>query len=83
MLAAIVVGFRQIDSAIPLVGNCSAAISAACHPLAEDEGVWRKKLMWGVVDERDGSEAVGHCSFSGLEVERPVEGRLYAGLKQD
>lgn len=82
VLAAIVVGFRQFDSEIPLVGNCSAAISAACHPLAEDEEVWKKQLMWGVVDETEGEKGVGHCSFSGLEVGRPVEGKLYAGLDE-
>ncbi|KUJ12911.1 uncharacterized protein LY89DRAFT_721741 [Mollisia scopiformis] len=44
MLCSIAVGFRQYDDGIPLVGSCSAAISAACHPPKEDSMVHLKAV---------------------------------------
>ena len=80
MICGIVNGFRKYDDGIPLVGSCSAAISAACHAQRGDEMAFLKPLMWGKVqDSRDG---VGHCCFSSFEVERPVSGDLYAGVKE-
>lgn len=67
---------------MPLAGSCSAAICAACHPPNANEGASAKKLLWGVVKdegaEQQGDE-VGHCSFTSLEVEKPVAGKMYAG----
>ncbi|KAL2129970.1 hypothetical protein VTI74DRAFT_7059 [Chaetomium olivicolor] len=45
-------------------GSCSAVISARCHPLArEKEGLWKKKVMWGVVREGVGF-GQSHCAFT-------------------
>jgi len=76
-------GFRRYDGGIPLVGNCSAAISAACHPARGDSEPWEKSLMWGAVSEGEsGGEGhtVGHCCFSNSNVHTPVEGNYYAGI---
>lgn len=78
VLGGIANGFRRFDGSIPLVGSCSAAISAACHPASKDCNAAEKPVMWGVLD---GNE-VGHCGFSSFEVGKPVKGRLYAGIKE-
>ncbi|KAL9594967.1 MAG: hypothetical protein Q9219_006723 [cf. Caloplaca sp. 3 TL-2023] len=89
-------GFRVYPRGMPFAGSCSAAVSAACHPPVGDDRPSRKLLRWGACgqdgelrtmkgDERDAGARddprVGHCSMTSLEVERPVEGRLYAGLR--
>lgn len=71
-------GFRRFQSGIPLVGSCSAAISAACHAPADDVNASVLPVMWGEVEK--GGEAVGHCCFSSQKVERFIAGKLYAGL---
>ena len=75
-------GFRRYKAGIPLVGSCSAAISAACHPPESDVDAALKPILWGVVDN-EGSEhsdePVGHCTFTSLSVDKPVQGNLYAG----
>jgi hypothetical protein len=38
------------SAAMPLAMNCSAAISAACHPPEGDEHAGEKPVMWGEVD---------------------------------
>lgn len=40
-------GFRKYKPGAPLVGSCSAAISAACHRPSEDEDASKKSVMWG------------------------------------
>jgi hypothetical protein len=77
ILVAFIIGFRRYPAGMPLVGNCSAVISAACHAVPQDTNAALKPLKWGAVD---GGTGVGHCCFSSLEVREPVEGRLYAGL---
>ncbi|KAK2782992.1 hypothetical protein FQN53_009405 [Emmonsiellopsis sp. PD_33] len=44
-------GMIPFRSRMPLAGNCSVAISAACHPLVvpEDEDHSLKPIMWGEV----------------------------------
>jgi len=42
---------------IPLVGSCSAAISAACHPARGEEDTSLKAVQWGVV--QGAGESVG------------------------
>ena len=76
-LLIILNGFRRYKPGIPLVGSCSAAISAACHQPKDDHDAAIKPLMWGVVSTKDG---VGHCCFTSFEVTPPVEGELYAGF---
>ncbi len=78
VLLGIAMGFRRYKAGMPLVGSCSAAISAACWRPSEDEGVERKGIMWGVVGSKD-EQGIGHCCFSSWDVERPVAGEMYAG----
>jgi len=79
VLGGIINGFRKFDDGIPLVGSCSAAISAACHRPSEDSMARLKPVMWGAVG---GDNGVGHCCFSSLEVHRPVAGDVYAGVEE-
>ena len=40
-------GFRGLKKGCPpVVGNCSAAMAAACHPPMRSEGMQFRKLMW-------------------------------------
>ena len=80
-LIAIAHGFRRYPSGMPFAANCSAAISAACHPPEGDTDAASKPLQWGVtgeVVENNAGEIVGHCSFTSLAVTAPIEGQLYA-----
>ena len=77
VILGILKGFRNYKPEIPLVGSCSAAISAACHRPKEDEDAADKPLMWGAVSMKDG---VGHCCFTSFEVTTPIEDKLYAGF---
>jgi len=86
VLAYLISGFRRYDGGIPLVGNSSAAISAACHRPATDLMAFTKSIMWGVTEKTAEAEirtGVGHCCLTSFEVTKPVEGNLYAGLNED
>ena len=48
VVAILALGMRRFKSSIPLAGSCSAVISAACHPLSDDEHAL-KPIMWGEV----------------------------------
>jgi len=78
VLGGILNGFRRYPAGMPLVGSCSAAISAACHPPTADTEAALRAVKWGVVSSADRG-VVGHCSFSSWEVGVPVEGEMYAG----
>jgi hypothetical protein len=86
VIGVILAGRRRYHGVIPVAGTCSAAISAMCHiPQSEESGdVVTQPLQWGVTgyDDDSGKDivAVGHCSFSSREVQRPKEGQFYAGL---
>lgn len=57
-LAFVLLGMRKYKSPVPLAGNCSAAISAACHPPANDRNAAFKPVMWGEVateEDEDGA----------------------------
>ena len=68
------------------VGSCSAAISAACHPLQRDDEAWLGRVQWGTEVDNEGEELrrevggvlVGRCCISSREVGKLVGGRLYA-----
>jgi hypothetical protein len=45
---ALGLGMRRYKSNMPLVRGCSAAISAACHPLTDDDHAL-KPIMWGEI----------------------------------
>lgn len=76
ILGGFINGFRKYPAGIPVVGSCSAAISAACHPPKNDLSAYLRPVKWGVVEQ---SEGVGHCSFTSFEVTEPVDGYIYAG----
>lgn len=80
VIAGILNGFRRYDAAIPLVGSCSAAISAACHQPKHDQTASVLQVKWGVVEPRVGA-GHGHCCLTSLEVTPPVAGESYAGRK--
>jgi hypothetical protein len=77
----VVVGFgifMKLRSPMPVVGGCSLAISAACHPLNEPDGMEQDCLKWGVVGDSmymhgNDSHFMKHCSFSAGEVFSPAE----------
>jgi len=71
-------GFRRYDAAMPLVGSCSAAISASCHRAPDDTSAALLPLKWGCIDA-DADREIGHCTLSSIEVTPPVTGYLYAG----
>ncbi|GAD97804.1 predicted protein [Paecilomyces variotii No. 5] len=58
VLAILGIGLRDYKSNMPLVHGCSAAISAACHPLMEDDEHALKPIMWGEIPLRRSSKAV-------------------------
>jgi hypothetical protein len=61
-------GHKKLDSPMPVTSTCSAAISAACHPVwDEPEDAYLQPLQWGVTDIHHG---IGHTTFSS----RPVKG---------
>lgn len=64
LLVLIGLSFKKYKSAMPVVGSCSAAISAACHP-PEDEDLDQAALgllMWG---ETLGRAGLGNGEFRG------------------
>lgn len=75
----ILLGFFSYSGAIPLVGSCSAAISAACHRPPWDDNAALKPVKWGVVPEMGDPSGVGHCTFSSGDVEPLQNGERYAG----
>jgi hypothetical protein len=76
LIAGIGMGLRRYEEGMPLAGSCSAAISAACHPQADEVDVSLVPVKWGVVDVDKG---VGHCALSGRYVSPPITWRLYQG----
>jgi hypothetical protein len=82
IIAMVAFGFIWYNGGMTLAGNCSMAISAACHLDKEIDGdgevTAMEKLQWGVVSVSE--DGVGHCSFSAKEVRTPVKGEVYAGI---
>ncbi|KAK2805543.1 hypothetical protein FQN50_006169 [Emmonsiellopsis sp. PD_5] len=87
-------GMIPFRSRMPLAGNCSVAISAACHPLVvpEDEDHSLKPIMWGEVRlpevnssanfDRRGT-SFEDVSFSGLSnPDTKATERLYQDLDE-
>lgn len=75
--AAITWGRLRNKCGIPPSRFCSAAISAACHPPAEEKDAHLKPVRWGEVTGVEDGGGVGHCSFSSVRVKMPVEGKRY------
>lgn len=71
---------RKLDPAMPLMGNNSAVISAACHPdpkESDGELMPFKAITWGTTSRPQPGGQHGHCSFSTEDVELPVIGEFY------
>ncbi|OGM43322.1 hypothetical protein ABOM_008718 [Aspergillus bombycis] len=68
----------KLKPGIPVIGSCSVAISAACHPPEEDSDAAGKPLSWGAVRHQEGDQP-GHCCLTSQTVEKPRYGELYAG----
>ena len=81
LLSAAGMGYRQFAAEITTVGDCSAAISAACHASEENsDEIIGKKLRWGDVGVLP-NMVVSHLTFSSEEgVKKPVFGAAYAGM---
>jgi hypothetical protein len=73
LLNLLITGFRRRKSRMPIVGSCSAAISAACHSTASGDDIL-VPLKWGAVT--DGGE-VKRCTFSSEEIGEIFEGETY------
>ncbi|KAH8589129.1 hypothetical protein B0O99DRAFT_692866 [Bisporella sp. PMI_857] len=56
------VGKQRMPSSAPIVGTCSAAISAACHPTRRTDGMANDYLRWGEVQTFEGTQR--HCSMT-------------------
>lgn len=68
-------GLRRYKPGMPLVKSNSAAISAACHPRANEVAdAALQPLQWGAVPTEGD---VGHCCFSTDHVSLPEEGKQY------
>ena len=68
-------GFRTYKPGLPILGPCSAAISACSHRPVDDVNATDFPVKWGVV-ETEGP--VGHCCFTSHEVLLPNTNRLYS-----
>ena len=74
LLGALFLGFRRYDSDMPMVSTSTAVISAACHPLENDQDSALLPVQWGVASKTCG---VGHCCFSSKLVVPPTPGDVY------
>jgi hypothetical protein len=78
-------GRMHMPSSSPIVGTCTAAISAACHPTREMHGMANEYLRWGEVRTYEGEQR--HCSMTAaLDFDQglaspPEDGVLYAGRR--
>lgn len=85
MLAyAAYMAFSRFKHGAPVVGSCSAAISAACHPFASEENLSelsKMPLRWGVVEQSADGRSV-HCAFSSKNVEFPEASMDYEHWKK-
>ncbi|KAL9122400.1 MAG: hypothetical protein Q9187_001037, partial [Circinaria calcarea] len=73
ILTLYLLGFRKYDAGMPVVGSCSAAISAACHRLDEGPEVAELPLKYGVLGA--GSDSVDRAGFAAGEVRRLAAGK--------
>lgn len=85
LLSAIIFCWRRFpEGAPPVVGTCSAAISAACHPIEKTPEMMYGSFRWGA----NGGflNGVGHCALVPAEIwnagraSPPVPGHTYYGV---
>lgn len=83
MVAALLgISMRRFASEMPVVGSCSMAIAAGCHGVMREsrreEGAFKERLMWGVMEMDQGNEVViRHCGFSESDIGTPQRSNLY------
>lgn len=75
---AVAMGYRRLNSDMPVAGSCSAAIAAACHRPKDDVDAAYLAVQWGEVPT-EGTDDVGHCCLTSKHVEKVTSGRAYAG----
>lgn len=76
LIGIISAGLVPFKTAMPVVGSCSAAITAACQPLDDDDGeAATAAVQWGFMGRF--KNGMKHCGFSGQEVAQPSIGKLY------
>jgi hypothetical protein len=87
---------KRLGTGMPIIGTCSAAISAACHPLTYD-GDATKALTYGVLSEElhelrghdvkpaeaQSGIGSGSVSFSSGDVHPLVVGTIYSRNSED
>lgn len=76
LISGVGMGLGRYKAGMPLAGSCSAALSAACHPPADEPDVALVPVKWGVTSVEQG---IGHCALSGRYVSPPITGRRYLG----
>jgi hypothetical protein len=65
-IVALGLGIRRYKSNMPLAGNCSAALSAHCHPPSDDVDAALKHVIWGrIKDIQQGRRYQGSGDDSG------------------
>ncbi|KAL4909356.1 hypothetical protein BDW74DRAFT_146431 [Aspergillus multicolor] len=80
----LVLACRRFQSMLPLAGSCSLAISAACHPGADEDAATAacREVSWGetvvLPEGMQTVDGVGHCSFTSREISVPLRERRYA-----
>jgi hypothetical protein len=79
LLFLVGLGLRRYKGGIPLIGNNSLAMSAACHPPADDNDPAHSEVMWGAVTHEYGT-IPGHCCLTSKPVTPPLVDNRYAGL---
>lgn len=81
LLAAVGIGYTPLKRGAHIVGSCSAAMSAACHPPVDQntdrEVMTREKLSLDVVSMS--SFKCGRCAFSNGVVKPLLARREYVG----
>ncbi|KAJ5951286.1 uncharacterized protein N7479_009699 [Penicillium vulpinum] len=86
------VNFKRFKSGMPVVGSCSFAISAACHPAFDPNREFNEAVDAGMESENDDQDMallpvqwgsvpvvgpMGHCSFTSEDVTEPHEEKEY------
>jgi len=73
IVVLVIVAMTRFQTGMPVAGNCSAAISAACHgPVKGESGASEMKVQWGevLIEGADGSVR-RRCAFSHGEMSKP------------
>lgn len=76
LVGILAAGCTRFKTVMPVVSNCSVAISAACQPLEEDDSeAATSQVQWGVMGRLPRSFL--HCGFSRRLVRQPMKGERY------